>query len=91
LEIQDGLLAAAIGWWLKAHHVPFVARRDVGGFEIDFLVPVKDEYILIECKMNYVLNKAPSPANSARTATSYAITFWPRAARVFMFARQRAS
>jgi len=56
LELHDGVLGAAVARWLDAHHVQFAAGKDVGGYEIDFVIPVSDGIVVVECKMNHVLD-----------------------------------
>ena len=57
LELQDGALGAAIGWWLVTHGIEFTASKDVAGYEIDFVIPVQDGIVMVECKMNHLLAK----------------------------------
>jgi hypothetical protein len=57
LELQDGVLGASIAWWLATHNVQFTPCKDVAGYEIDFVIPVGDDVVMVECKMNHVLDK----------------------------------
>lgn len=57
LELQDGALGAAIGWWLVAHGIEFTASQALAGYEIDFVIPVQDGAVMVECKMNHLLAK----------------------------------
>lgn len=57
LELQDGALGAAVAWWLTMHGIQFTASQDVAGYEIDFVIPVQDGIVMVECKMNHLLGK----------------------------------
>jgi hypothetical protein len=59
LELHDGLLEAAIAWWLTTHGIEFQPAYSTGGVELDLVIPVGAQHVIIECKMHELL----SPTN----------------------------
>lgn len=59
LGLRDGMLGAAIGWEFTKRRIPFRHCLNVGGTEVDFLVPQGLGHHLIECKMNHRIKGRP--------------------------------
>jgi hypothetical protein len=49
--LKDGLLGAALGWYLTKRGIPFSHGKIIGGEETDFIVRTRRGLVLIECKM----------------------------------------
>jgi hypothetical protein len=57
MELTDGLLGAAVGWFLRGRKIRFRPALPLGGTEFDFLLPsALGEATLLECKMHHVLS-----------------------------------
>lgn len=49
---NDGLLGVGVGWLLKKHGTAFTAEGYVQDQELDFRFRLRDEEVLVECKMH---------------------------------------
>jgi hypothetical protein len=56
MELQDGVLDVAIGWFLRKRGIRFEHQRLISGTELDFLVSSPNGQVLVECKMHHVLS-----------------------------------
>jgi hypothetical protein len=62
-ELTDGMLGAAVGWFLRARKIRFKPALQFGGTECDFLLPGGiDGATLLECKMHHI----SSPSGNIR-------------------------
>jgi hypothetical protein len=56
MSLTDGVLGAAVGWYIRQRHIRFRPALQLGGTEYDFLVRGPRGLILLECKMHQVLS-----------------------------------
>lgn len=66
--LKDGLLGAAVGWYLTKRAIPFSHGQTVGGEETDFIVETRQGPVLIECKMLYTQGNPKQRLRNVRDA-----------------------
>ena len=66
MRLKDGLLGAAVGWYLKKARIRFWHALCIKGTEIDFVAEIGNGYLLIECKMFSIAATAKRLARTVR-------------------------